>query len=183
MEYKRIRNLVTKTKRELQQRYYEKVFSNITNIKHFWTVVNNVLKPNCSRKTTSITELQDKQDLISDPLRISSYLNDYFVNIANKLAVNIPDMASDILIQRNISDSIFFTPTHDEEILLIINKLKNSGNKTDGYLNNNIVKLCKRFLIPYIVKFVNLSLSSGKVPSKCKIARVVPMYKNLTSAR
>lgn len=77
-----------------------------------------------------------------------------------------------------IGDSIFLEPTDETEVMSIINSLNNTGNKTNGYLGIKFVKKLKFILCPLIVCLVNLSLASGTVPLKCKIARIVPIFKN-----
>ncbi|KAK3919134.1 RNA-directed DNA polymerase from mobile element jockey [Frankliniella fusca] len=44
-------------------------------------------------------------------------------------------------------------------------------------ITNKIIKLCEDELIPIIKDLVNISFQQGKVPSRLKIARVLPVFK------
>ena len=77
--------------------------------------------------------------------------------------------------QINKSINVFFTI---EELRKHINKLKN--NKTPGIDNilNEFLKHCPDELLPAIVKFFNIILESGKVPSEWTVGIIKPLYKN-----
>ena len=72
----------------------------------------------------------------------------------------------------------FCTPNDKSEISTLIRKLKN--NKSPGHdgIGPVLVKLIENLIIdPFIyIYFFNLSLTNGQVPSRMKIAKVIPVF-------
>ena len=71
---------------------------------------------------------------------------------------------------------MFFAPAVEEEIKDIVNNL--NAKKSCGYdITNFLLKNIVNEIITPLTHILNLSLSSGTVPLKIKIARVVPIFK------
>ena len=105
--------------------------------------------------------------------------NDYFVNIGQNLAQKIPPSTRsffEFLDNRN-SASLFFNPVLEVEVLELVNNLK--SKKSAGH--DGISSICLKQIIFEIVKplthIINLSISSGVVPQKMKLAKVIPLFK------
>ena len=78
----------------------------------------------------------------------------------------------------NSNKSLFLFPTDDEEIVKIINLLKPKTSSGHDNISAKLLKQVSPGLIRPCVHIVNLSLSTGKVPSAMKRAKVIPIYKN-----
>ena len=79
-------------------------------------------------------------------------------------------------LNNRITASIFFNPVVENEVLRIINDLKNSSPGWDGF-QAKLVKHVKDVIAPVLVHVCNLSLESGVFPYELKIANVVPIFK------
>ena len=116
---------------------------------------------------------------VDDPPKIAEAFNDFFVNLGPNLADQIPNSNTDFhTFLRNInSQSLFFAPVVEEEIKDIVSNLNNK--KSSGYdgITNFLLKNVINEIISPLTYILNKSLTSGKVPLKMKIARVVPIFK------
>ena len=108
---------------------------------------------------------------------MAEVFNEYFVNIGPNFANNILNSNTNFrnfLKDRN-PQSLFFAPSVEEEIKDIVNNL--NEKKSCGY--DDITHfLLKNIVNEIITPLTHISnLSSGTVPLKMKIARVVPIFK------
>ena len=101
--------------------------------------------------------------------QIVNALNDYFANVGDNLASNIPTCTKsfgDYLKDPN-PHSIFMQPTDSEELIKEINQMKNKRSALD------IVKIS---MIKYVKEeiTINKSIEEGVVTDLLKIAKVIP---------
>ena len=77
---------------------------------------------------------------------------------------------------------MYMKPIVELDIAKIIDKF--NPNKSAGYENigNFIIKKVKTGILKPLAQIFNLSLSSGVVPEKLKVAKVIPIYKKDDSA-
>ena len=73
-------------------------------------------------------------------------------------------------------NSIFLEPVLNEEMLIHINSLRDCASGYDG-VPSSLFKYGTNYLLEPIVHIINLSISTGVVPTKCKMANVIPLYK------
>ena len=75
------------------------------------------------------------------------------------------------------SNNMYLAPVVESDIMKIINKF--DSNKSAGYDNigNHIIKTVCNEIIEPLTNIFNLSISTGSVPDKLKIAKVIPIYK------
>ena len=117
----------------------------------------------------------------TNPQDIAKEFNKFYVNIGLELAKSIQNTnmsATDLLPTHNISESFYFTPVTPIEILNITHNMK---PKTSSGYDQISSKLLKQTILPIVdplCHIINLSLSTGIVPSKMKIAKVLPFYKS-----
>ena len=75
------------------------------------------------------------------------------------------------------SSSMYMKPIVELDILKIVSKF--NANKSAGHDNigNFIIKKVQSEIVKPLTSILNLSLSTGIVPDKLKIAKVIPIYK------
>ena len=110
---------------------------------------------------------------------ISESFNDFFVSIGKRLLQNAPNSHKkfhDFLHGPN-SETCFMSPITEKEVYDIITNLR--VNKSPGYdgLTNKLLKEIINFIIKPLTHILNLSIVNGIVPSRMKIAKVVPIFK------
>ena len=110
---------------------------------------------------------------------ISSKFNDYFVNIGSTLAARILTSGPSFkryLLEAN-TESIFLTPTDEQEIRKIILDTRNSAPGHDE-ITSKVIKPIIDILTTPLTYITNLSFTEGVFPSELKIAQVLPLYKS-----
>ena len=74
--------------------------------------------------------------------------------------------------------NFFFISTDPGEILKITNKLKMKSSQGFDNISTKLLKsTIDEILIP-LTHIINLSMQSGTVPEKMKIAKIIPIYKS-----
>ena len=115
-----------------------------------------------------------------NPAELPNVLNDFFSTVGQKLAANVPDSNchySEYLINTNLTSSFFFEPVISSDIELEISLLR--SKKAYGLYSCpiRILKCAKNVLSSPLAELTNLSVQTGKYPSKLKHAKIIPVYK------
>lgn len=149
------------------------------NMKKTWQTLNHLLGRDKSSKPPSHF-IDHKGTEVKDPIHIANNFNDFFTNIGPSLAAKIPSPKNINLNSQNstvYSHSIFLFPTTVEEVLDITHKLKPSNScGIDGISSNILKQIIPNIAIP-MVHIFNTSMFTGIVPSKLKVAKVIPIFK------
>ena len=175
--YKTYCNVLTTIMRRCKRSYYTNVFqSHRNNLAKTWRTINEILGK--SRNQPLPDHFNNHGIDITDPSDIADSFNEYFTTIGPKLANSIPHANSHHLhsCNSNISNSLFFIPTDPEEIQKVVAKLKLGSAGLDD-LNPMVFKQVIHLLALPLSHIFNMSLQSGIVPGKLKIAKVIPIYK------
>ena len=176
-KYKKYRNTLTTLIRASRKRYYsDKVVLNKDNKSSLWRTVNDLIK---SKKKEIPNVMTDNDQDINDPTKIANCFNNFFTNIGPTLAstinINVGNF-TDYLPKRNMN-SLFFTPTNENEILNIVRSFKSSRSCGHDGLSMHLLKQIIHSLVTPLTHICNLSLSTGIFPNSLKIAKVIPIYK------
>ena len=176
--YSTYRNILTTLLRVAKKDYYHTQFqATFNDTKGTWRVIRQVL--NSSQNKSSIKTLCVDGAVCDDKQVIVNNLNEYCCTIGPTLSRDIPrsnKMFCDFLPESN-QESLFLLPTNEEELFTIINSLKNK--KSPGYdqISNELVTNVFPGIVKPLVHIFNLSIMTGIVPIKIKIAKVVPIFK------
>ena len=116
---------------------------------------------------------------MTDPKEIVNEMNNYFSNVGVNLAKTLKHSKStfDTYMPPDQINSMFCPEIKCNEILIEINKLnprKSSGPDNIG--PSLLIEFATSFVKPLFYLY-NLSISTGIMPSKLKIAKVIPIYK------
>jgi len=87
------------------------------------------------------------------------------------LSVTIPSF-------NNTATKFTFNTVTTDYVANAISALKNKTNDVGDNINCKLLKQCREQLSEPLTKIINKSLSSGKFPSKLKIAKVVAIHKS-----
>ena len=117
--------------------------------------------------------------ILTDKKNIANAFNNYFVTIGPELAAKTPlaGAAFDKYMPDPVRNSCFLFPVTTSEIEYIIDKLNTSKSTGPFSIPTKLLKMLKCLLSPPLEYLFNYSFSIGKVPSKLKTARVIPVYK------
>jgi len=171
----KLNTLIRKSKRK---HFFTKFQNAKNNMRQTWKEINSIIgKGNTQQSQTKFKN--ECGNIFTQPEDISNQFNNFFVNIGPNLASNITNTGKnyfDYLKDTN-TKSMYMRPIVEMEIIKIIEKFdpnKSAGNDNIG--NFIIKKVCKEIVKP-LTMILNLSISTGIVPEKLKIAKVVPIYK------
>ena len=141
--------------------------------KLIWCTINGIL----NNKSNPSLEKVINNGVALTGKALVDYANSYFVSIAATLTVTLPDNMVFICLSPPVMVSCFFHPTCQNEVMGIIIRLKNKGNKLldihPSILKENITLFGNHFMVLY-----NISLVKAKFPDVLKIARVSPVHKS-----
>ena len=147
------------------------------------SAINKLLsrKKNNSKTITSLKDPNQNNRLIRDSSMLPNIINDHFSNIGINLSNKIPQSKTsftDFLAEIDQRNSFYFMPVSNVEIEQEIMAL--SCNKTYGLYSCPIVLLkAARHTISYhLAKLFNLSVLTGKYPTKLKLSKIIPVYKS-----
>ena len=117
--------------------------------------------------------------MTQDPQRIVVEFAKYFCEVGPKYANAIPKSEATCCnyLTNNINGNMFITPTDKQEVLDIINQLKNKTTQGHHGISPKLLKDLKHPLSSPLATIINKSLSEGKFPDIMKIARINPIFK------
>ena len=180
--YVNYRNKLTSLIRTSKRRYYaEKLEESKFNSKRTWNVLNDILgRQNGHKQISSSFKINGSPN--SDPQTIADKFNSYFVNIGPQLAHKISHTDTNFhhfLRQcKSPAGSLFLSPTDIDEVTSICKTLKSGASSGFDDIKADVVKSVGDLIAPSLVYIFNVSLSSGIVPDRLKIAKVVPVFKS-----
>ena len=158
--------------------YGKKIEEAKSNIKSTWRILNEVLN-NKSKKQNLPSLFRSGNEELSDPVKIAEQFCKYFTNIGPSLASNIP--ASEKLYRSylygNFVNSLFFEKVTEQEINEICSSLRVGTAMGFDNVPMSIIKESICSISDPLTHIVNLSITSGIVPTELKTARVIPLFK------
>ena len=103
----------------------------------------------------------------------------FVVNGGLKLASNIQstDKSYFEYLKNQINSSMYMKPIVEMDISKTIEKINQNKSTGDDNIGNFIIKRVVKEIIKPLTQIFNLSISTGIVPEKLKIAKVIPIYK------
>ena len=171
--------MVTDLIRISKKGFYSNFFiENKSNLKKTWEGIRGLINVN-KKGNSNIDKLIVQNKEVTDPTKMASSINSFFVNIGKTVDSKIPQsnkLFSDFLGNMN-PYCITLNPCTDVEIrelLLGVNWSKASGPYS---IPSNIVKTFKDVFYEPLLAIVNKSLSEGIFPDLLKFATVHPIYK------
>ncbi|CAK1598183.1 unnamed protein product [Parnassius mnemosyne] len=137
--------------------------------KKSWQIINNSKK-----NTEPISQIKKDNLLITNPKEIAESFNNFFID----QITDIPKTVSDNIKKINYNPhSIFITPTVPQDIIRIIQSLKNK--KSFGYdgISTQVIKSVCNSISGPLSHIINVSILAGMFPERLKTVIVKPLYK------
>ena len=181
--YRNYRNLYNTVIRVAKRMFFEKELVKAqSNLKKTWSILKNAINKNC--KKLSPIELNIDGVLVSDPKIIANNLNVFFTNVARQIVEEIPP--SDIPLYDNVNMipndipllNFSNTPVTCTEILETLKLLQPKLSQDFNGLSMYLVKKLSFQLAKPLCHLINLSFSTGVVPTQLKIAKIIPIFKS-----
>jgi hypothetical protein len=174
---KTIKSLIRKAKVDFYHREFDK---NKSDIKKTWETISDILgKSRVNKEFPRYFNINGKS--ITNIKDISTYFNDFFVNIGPKLASEINTNGklrfSNYMNSINVNTRFKFKNVGENEVANIIKNLKPKYSSGYDNISTILLKLSGNALIKPLTAIINQSLHNGVFPQKLKIAKVIPIFK------
>ena len=137
--------------------------------------MNEVLGKRSSNKGT-IASIVENNCEITNSNEIAESMNNYFVDVGENLAKNIPIVASISSMPYN-EFSMFLFPATDSETLKIVQNLKPKTSSGYDMIPNTVIKVLSPSILERLTVIINQSFKSGTFPDAMKISKVIPLFK------
>ena len=179
-EYKNIRNSATKVIKNAKKVWETEQLNYFGNsAKDLWRNVKSWMR---WKNTGPPTQLFYKGELVTSPYGLASAMNSFFIQKVKELQKKIPPPNGNPLeyLQQAMSTrtcSLKFEQVHPEQVLKIVQSLKNSKATGLDDIDTSTLKLVIHDILPALTHIINLSLSSLTFPKAWKLAKIIPLLK------
>ena len=179
-KFKFYRNKLNHLIKISKKNYYNKYFtSNRSNLKNTWKGIKEIIgfKNGNSNLPSKIVTSENVE--LTNCKSIANEFNKFFANIGKSAEALIPSTTTSPIefMPPRLVNSFQFTPIKTEEIEKEIENL-NVKKATGPYsIPASLIKIMKNFVLEPLSMIFNISLTSGVVPDKFKLASVSPIFK------
>ena len=161
--------------------YYSNVFHMYkSSMKKTWQIINETLSRKKVDNILPDTFIKNGNEL-SDPKEIAKAFNEYFSKIGSNLASNIncteDGQSYKVYLQNPTLKKFAFKKVNDNEVLSIINNLKNKKSRGADNISNQLLKTIKQELCKPLTIIINQMIETGVYTEKFKISKITPIYK------
>ena len=117
--------------------------------------------------------------VFTDTKDISNQFNDFFVTVGPQLASNIQitDKKYFDYLHDPKTNTMYMKPIVEMDITKIIKKFDRNKSAGNDNIGNFIINRVSKEIVKPLARIFNFSISTGIVPEKLKIAKVIPIYK------
>ena len=177
--YKEATNEVQKTIKQKKKQYLEeKLSENIAKPKEFWQMLKSLGLTNKKNSPSNIC-LKNKNGFLFNSLSIAETFKKYYSSLAENLVLKLPRIQSikNYYKKCNLNERLLFSKTESDKVFKILKNF--DGSKAPGIddLSGIFLKDGASLLATPITQLCNLSISSGRFPDACKIAKLKPLFK------
>ena len=179
-DYKKIRNEVTKLKRDSKVDYYRRFFEeNKKKSSTIWKRIRSIVNiNNTSRKDIKLLNEDGKN--VYDPTKIAELLNKYFDSVGPNIDKKIPKPLKhfkDFMKHFKVDKTFFLKATTPREIFDIILAFDLKKSLGPNSIPMYVLKIANTFFADKLCDIINLSFKTGIFPDLCKLAKVIPLFK------
>ena len=151
---------------------------NKNNLVKIWEIINNLIGNKKKKNFPSFftndgTKIEKDED-------IANGFNDYFSNIALLVQSSLSHSSNrhfSTYLHESCNNSIFLYPTNEEEVINAVKELKASRSAGFDKISMFLIKQVIHVILKPLVHIIDLSMSSGIVPDKMKIGKIIPVFK------
>lgn len=179
-QFKTIKTVFNRVKRQAKNSYYKDIFSQYkSDIKQTWQTIRSLINsPKKTQIPSTCFRVNDK--LITDPKQIAEELNTYFVNIGQSISTKIQAPNNQTFkthLKGHFPDTFSFRPILPDDLKDITKRMKPKFSQGhDNISSKLIIDSINETALP-LSHIINLSLSTGIVPTHMKTAKVIPIFK------
>lgn len=175
-QYRHLRNKVTFEIRRAKKKYYMEKLGSCQDRTKSWKILKTLI-PN----KKSITKFTCPND---ECKKLANDFNEHFVNVGKQIENNessdedINYDETEFTENSENTDNTFYIPIITEsDVLKEIYRLKNKKSAGIDGIDAFMLKTCALEILKPITFLINRSLHEGTVPSRWKVAKVIPLHK------
>lgn len=177
--YKNYRNKINSLISKTKASYYKaKINENPKDGKLLWKMINDSL--NKTSQADPIKSLKVNDNNLTSEKQIANEFNDYYINIAEKMANNITNnnaCRSGKSITPKCKNSIFLKPIDITETKGYIFELKISKSPGIDEITARTLREVADYIAPPLTQIINLCFEQSNCPEHFKTAIVRPLHK------
>ena len=177
-KYITYKNKLTTYLRTTKHQYYYNIFQKCKNdCKKTWSNINSILGKKTKNSLPNSMYLGTTR--YNSKQQIADSFNSYFANIGDSIANDIIHTKNSFqdYMKRTCDSTLFLKPTSAYEIIKYSKQLKPFKASGSDEISPRVIKECIHFIADPLCDIFNKSISSGVVPDKLKIAKIVPVFK------
>ena len=146
----------------------------------FFTIILKLFIPKKAGKTNSPSSLLINQKSVTNRKDMAEHFNNFFTSIGKNLQETIPPIRKGYAqyLKTPIKSNFSIKPIKPEEICDIVKTLKNNKSTGLNSIPTKILKIIKKSISSPLSTLINNSFANGTFRNICKIAKVVPVFKN-----
>lgn len=169
----KLKDIISKAKNDY---FAEQVLRAGKNSAKLWKTINYALGKTGNDKIL-INKLLHNGEEISEPKRIASKLNEYFISVGRELNSKFPEYSPYRDLPNSVNTVMSLRSTTEEEVHKTIMSIRGgTGPGWDG-ITSDIIKNLGVYLTSPLTHAINLSILNGEFPDALKIAVVRPLFK------
>ena len=178
--YKTYKTIYNRLCREAKKSHYSNLLHSYKkDIKKCWSVLKEVINKHKQNRNIS-TVFCINGDITTDKMKIAESFNNFFTDIGSNLANKIEkqDTVFNRHLTKKLSNSFFFSPITDNDVILAANHLKPKLSQGMDGISSKLTKSVIDCIVCPLTHIFNLSLSEGVIPDNLKVAKVIPIFKS-----
>ena len=180
--YTKYRNSLNRLIKFEKKKYFTERFEKFrhdTNVT--WGLIKNLSKQSKNKKDI-ISSIKLKNKIVDKPNEIADHFNRHFTSICGKLKSKIQTNTNNSFTtylekMPKQTENLSLNPCNEVEIDTIIGNIKNKKSSGVDNISNYLMKELVCGLRTPLCIIANISIKSGIFPSKLKIAKVKPLFK------
>ena len=177
--YKQFCSLYNKLMRKAKIIYYQDAFQRAKHdIKQTWILLKSAI--NSKNYHNDLPEYFNHNTIaIKDKSQIANLFNTFFANIDNNISENVPPSQHKFYkyLDQSNNNSMYLDPVDSNDIKEVVSKIKTKSSVDNNNISTKTMKASIAYVINPLTHIINLSLSTGVVPTQMKIAKVIPIFK------
>ena len=117
---------------------------------------------------------------MTNPVEIAQNFNNFFTSTGTKLPKKIPPTKKNFTdyLKKPNSENFTIAPTTSDKISDLIHNLKSSKSVGPYSSSTKIMKISKKITYLPLSQLINDSISKRLFPNICKLAQIIPIFKN-----
>ena len=178
--FKLAKNKVTQLIRNKKKNYFKsKVNEHRENPNKLWSLIKDLSRASLG-ENNGVRQLNENGELVTESRSIAEIFNSFFVSQPQRLLSSIKSTFCNESLLNSLKIKIKFEIPHisPEKVLQMLNSMPaNKATGADG-LSPKLLKIAAPSISSSVARLINHCISTNTFPSRWKVAKVTPIFKN-----